>query len=92
MSKVPDVVIQAINNMLAPYGEAYRPGESVSGGGVSSGYKSWKGAAAYTSMSVSALKRDARARLLEPPRKIGAGKGGRVVFTVEQLDRYMKGR
>jgi len=88
MGNVPDVVVQAINNMLAPYGESYSP-EKSSGGGVSAGYKSWKGAAAYTSYSVSALRNFIKSGELEPPRKRGSGRNGRVAFSVEQLDRFM---
>lgn len=84
---VPAWLIQAINTTLSPYGVSYTPGQ---GGRASRGYTNYQGAAEYTGLSVSSLRRAVEKGQLVPctPSKVASGS---VRFSYEQLDEFMMG-
>ena len=87
MSNVPSHIIETINTLLAPYGESYTPVVTTTAGG---GYVNWAGAAKYTGLSKSTLRRAVQAGRLPNPRKVNAGRNGSTLFSLEQLDAFVR--
>lgn len=83
---VPPHIIETINTLLAPYGESYTPKVATAG----KGYVNWAGAARYTGLSKSTLRRAVQTGRLPEPRKVNAGKNGATVFSLEQLDNFVQ--
>lgn len=88
MMDVPQHIVDTINTLLAPYGGSYAPGGALLAGG----YVNYRGAAKYTGLSVSTLRRAVEAGLLEPPYRPSTpgGKNRATVFSYAQLDDYIQ--
>jgi excisionase family DNA binding protein len=82
---IPPHIIDTINTLLAPYGESFYPGVSSSG----KGFVNWEGAAKYTGLSKSTLRRMVNLGRLRAPKKIGSGKNGATLFSYDQLDEFL---
>lgn len=54
MTPIPIEIVNAINAMLAPYGERFSP---AGGQSTRNGYLNWGGAVKYTGLSKSTLQR-----------------------------------
>lgn len=84
-AEVPPHIVETINTLLAPYGKIYAPS-----GGVRRGYTNWEGAAKYTCLSKSTLRRAVNTGALAPPHKVGKGLNGAVLFAYEDLDKFVQ--
>lgn len=84
---VPAHIVETINTLLAPYGESYAPRASAGG----RGYVNWAGAAKYTGLSKSTLRRAVQTGKLPAPMKVNAGRNGATLFPLEQLDTFIQG-
>jgi hypothetical protein len=89
MSNIPPHIIETINTLLAPFGAAFTPGASAP-----SRYMNYRGAAKYTGLSVSTLRRAVESGDLTPPLrpKVGGSPGRAALFSSSQLDDYLHGR
>ena len=85
---IPNHIIEAVNALLAPYGERFIPGltRAVS----KSGYTNWGGAVKYTGLSKSTLQRAIKAGELKPPHKMTESKNGTALFEFSELDLYIR--
>ena len=88
MTQIPIEIVNAINAMLAPYGETFSP----TGGQPTTrnGYLNWSGAVKYTGLSKSTLQRAVRSGELKAPHKLTRARNGAVVFEIAELDRYIR--
>ena len=82
---VPSHIVATINVLLEPYGETFNPGAKSSG----KGYVNWEGAAEYTGLSKSTLRRMVTTGKLRAPKKVGSGRNGATVFSYAQLDEFL---
>jgi excisionase family DNA binding protein len=92
VSEVPSHILDAVNALLAPFGEKFTPG--AAGTPVTTdgkGYMNWKQASCYTGLSVSTLQRAARNGHITI-HKLHPGKTGSVLIAVRDLDAYIQGR
>lgn len=87
MGDIPSHILEAVNGLLAPYGERFSPGEPSAPSGK--GYMNWKQACEYTGLSVSTLQRASRAGEF-PVHKLHPGKTGAVLIAVSDLDSYIR--
>ena len=81
MTKVPEAIVNAINNILEPYGEKFTPGGTAAAGGCLNA----KDAAAYLGASKSTLWRLAKRGAIRPIHLTAAT----VVFARADLDAYI---
>lgn len=77
---IPPEILAAVNTILSPYGVSYSAP-------VRRGYTNYKGAAKYTGLSVSTLRRMVEAGELAIFRPTGSAA---VRFSYESLDAIMK--
>lgn len=89
MSTVPQAIIDAINTMLAPYGETYNPSGTATYA-PGKGYMPLGKAAAYLGISKSSILRAVKSGDLPPPYKLTASKNGAAVYAVDDLDRFVR--
>lgn len=89
---VPQHLVDTINTLLAPYGRSYSP-DAPAGSSAAGGYVNYRGAAKYTGLSVSTLRRAVKAGDLPPPYrpKVEGGDSRAALFSHEQLDKYVRG-
>jgi excisionase family DNA binding protein len=85
MKVIPPHIIETINVILAPYGVSFYPEDKGSG----RGFVNWDGAAKYTGLSKSTLRRMVKLGRLRAPKKIGSGKNGATLFSYDQLDEFL---
>lgn len=90
MSDVPERLIQAINNILEPYGEKFVPGGSAPP--KASGYKGRSDACRFLGCSSSTLSRLVRAGAVHPIKLTGDGRNSKVVFSIAELEAYVATR
>ena len=84
MNKVPEAVVNAVNLLLAPYGECYdRSGQPARG------YRNTKEACAYLGVSRSFLYKLVREGRVHPIKLNSAAVNGMVVYSVDDLDVYV---
>lgn len=81
---VPDSIVQAINTMLAPYGESYTPRSECTAGQQHEGYLGPRDAAKFIGISRTSLWRLAKAGRIAA-HKIGSDRNSRVVFSRADL-------
>ena len=86
MSIIPPHIVETINTLLAPYGETFTPGAKSPG----KGFVNWEGAAKYTGLSKSTLRRMVNLGKLQAPKKVGTGRNGATLFSYDQLDAFLQ--
>lgn len=79
---VPKHIVEAVNALLAPYGEVYTPDKK------SEGYLSMKEAVKYLGVSKSYFYRLTTQGII-PRIKLGQGQRGKVVYSKASLDAYI---
>lgn len=82
---IPKPILEAVNALLAPYGETYVPG------GKTDGYLSIKDAAKYLGISKPMLYKLVKAGRIERI-KLGEGVQGKAVISRQSLDAYVASR
>ena len=87
MGQVPAEIVNAINAMLAPYGETYVPGGKALT--AAAGYKSARDAYLYLGISKSALYKLVADGLLHPIKLNKEARNGKVVFATADLEAYI---
>lgn len=87
MTQIPIEIVNAINSMLAPYGERFSP---AGGQPTRNGYLNWSGAVKYTGLSKSTLQRAVNSGELKAPHKLTRARNGAVVFEIAELDKYIR--
>ena len=88
MTQIPIEIVNAINAMLAPYGEQFSPagGQQT----TRNGYLNWSGAVKYTGLSKSTLQRAVKSGELKAPHKMAKSKNATALFEIAELDRYIR--
>lgn len=91
MGNIPQHIVDTINTLLAPFGESF---DTAAKNTVPGGYVNYRGAAKYTGLSVSTLRRAVESGMLKPPYRPQTpdGKNRATVFSLAQLDDYIQGR
>lgn len=87
MTQIPIEIVNAINAMLAPYGEQFSP---AGGQQTRNGYLNWSGAVKYTGLSKSTLQRAVKSGELRAPHKMAKSKNATALFEIAELDRYIR--
>ena len=87
MSEVPREIIQAVNALLAPYGESYSPAAKRTA--QVSGYKSTYEACRYLGISKSALYKLIAEDRIHPIKLNKSARNGKVVFETAELEAYI---
>lgn len=82
---IPNHIIEAVNALLAPYGERYE-GRAVES---PAGYKRTADACCYLGISKSALYNLIAAGRIHPIKLNKNAKNGKVVFSVADLEAYI---